>query len=62
MNAVTYVEQQLQGMGYTTLRHNFNYSGNTGTNICGTKLGTVTPTQMYIVSGAPGRAQWRRRL
>ncbi len=51
LNAVTYVEQQLQGMGYTTFRHNFNYSGNTGTNICGTKRGTVTPTQMYIVSG-----------
>ena len=51
MNALAWVEGQLQGMGYTTFRHNFNYSGNTGTNLCGTKLGTVTPTQMYIVSG-----------
>ena len=51
MNALAWVEGQLQGLGYTTFRHSFNYSGNTGTNLCGTKLGTVTPTQMYIVSG-----------
>lgn len=51
MNALAYVEGKLQGMGYTTFRHAFNYNGNTGTDICGTKLGVVTPTQMYIVAG-----------
>lgn len=51
MNALAWVEQQLQGMGYTTVRHNFTYNGNTGTNLWATKMGTVTPTQMYIVSG-----------
>ena len=51
MNALAWVEGQLRGLGYTTFRHAFNYNGNTGTNICGTKQGTVTPTQMYIVSG-----------
>ncbi len=51
MNALAWVEGQLQGMGYTTFRHSFNYSGNIGTNLCGTRLGAVTPTQMYIVSG-----------
>jgi hypothetical protein len=50
MNALAWVEQQLQAMGYTTVRHNFNYNGNTGTNLWATKMGSVTPTQMYIVS------------
>ncbi len=50
MNALAWVESQLQGMGYTTVRHNFNYSGNTGTNLWATKPGSVTPTQMYIIS------------
>ncbi|OQB01452.1 MAG: Aminopeptidase S [Chloroflexi bacterium ADurb.Bin222] len=51
LNALSWVESQLQGMGYTTVRHNFNYNGNTGTNLYATKLGTVTPTQMYMVTG-----------
>jgi hypothetical protein len=50
MAALAWVESQLQGMGYTTVRHNFNYSGNTGTNLWATKPGSVTPTQMYIIS------------
>ncbi len=50
MNALAWVESQLQGMGYTTVRHNFNYNGNTGTNLWATKMGSTTPTQMYIVS------------
>jgi hypothetical protein len=51
MNSLAWVEAQLQGMGYTTYRHNFNYSGNTGTNLWATKMGSVTPTQMYMIAG-----------
>jgi hypothetical protein len=50
MNALAWVESQLQAMGYSTVRHNFNYNGNTGTNLWATKLGSVSPTQMYMVS------------
>jgi hypothetical protein len=50
MNALAYVESQLQAMGYATVRYNYNYNGNTGTDLWATKLGTVTPTQMYMVS------------
>ncbi len=50
MNSLAWVETQLQGMGYSTYRHNFNYNGNTGTNLWATKMGSVTPTQMYMIS------------
>lgn len=50
MGALAYVEQRLQSMGYITVRHAFNYNGNTGTNLWATKVGTVTPKEMYIVS------------
>ncbi len=50
-NALSWVEGQLQAMGYTTVRHNFNYNGSTGTNLWATKVGAVTPTQMYMISG-----------
>jgi hypothetical protein len=49
MNALTWVESQLQGMGYTTVRHTFT-SNTSGTNLYATKMGSVTPTEMYIVS------------
>ncbi|HNS52366.1 MAG TPA: Ig-like domain-containing protein [Anaerolineae bacterium] len=50
-DALAWAEGLLQGLGYTTVRHNFNYNGNTGTNLWATKVGTVTPTQMYMISG-----------
>ena len=49
-NALTWVENELQAMGYTTVRHDFNYNGNTGTNLWATKTGSTTPTEMYMVS------------
>lgn len=51
MNALKWVETQLQGMGYTTVRHAFDYDNNTGTNLWATKFGSVTPMEMYMVSG-----------
>ena len=50
-NAQNWVAQQLQVMGYTTYKHNYTYSGWTGSNLYATKIGTVHPDQMYIVSG-----------
>ncbi len=49
MNALAWVEAQLQSMGYTTVRHVFALNGG-GTNLYATKTGSVTPTQMYMVS------------
>ena len=49
-NALTWVEQTLQALGYTTVRQNFNYSGNAGTNLYATKVGTTDPTSMYMLS------------
>ncbi len=50
INAQNWVESQLQSMGYTVVRQNFTRSGYSGTNVWATKLGTVTPTQMYMIS------------
>jgi hypothetical protein len=50
MRALAWVEGQLQGMGYTTVRHSFT-SNTGGINLYATKLGTVTPTEMYMISG-----------
>lgn len=50
MNALTWVEAQLTAMGYSPVRQSFNYNGHTGTNLFATKVGSVTPTQMYIIS------------
>ncbi len=50
LNALAWVESQLQAMGYTTVRHNFNYNGNTGTNLWATKVGSLNPNEMYMVS------------
>jgi len=50
MNAVAWLETELQALGYTTVRHNSSANGTSTTNLWATKLGTVTPTQMYMVS------------
>lgn len=49
MAALTWVETQLQAMGYTPVRHTFS-SNTGGTNLYATKMGSVTPTEMYMVS------------
>ena len=49
MNALAWIEGQLQAMGYTTVRHTFT-SNTGGTNLYATKMGSVTPTQMYMVT------------
>ncbi len=49
MNALAWVESQLQAMGYSTVRHTFT-SNTGGTNLYATKVGSVTPTEMYMVS------------
>ncbi len=49
MKALAWVESQLQAMGYTTVRHTFTSDGG-GINLYATKQGSVTPTQMYMVS------------
>jgi hypothetical protein len=50
INAQNWVEHQLSLMGYTPLKHNFTYSGFSGSNLYATKVGTVHPDQMYIIS------------
>jgi hypothetical protein len=50
-NALAWVEQQMQAMGYTTVRHNYAISRYTGTNLYATKVGTTRPDQMYLVTG-----------
>ncbi len=49
MKALAWVETQLQAMGYTTVRHSFT-SDTGGINLYATKPGSVTPTEMYMIS------------
>jgi hypothetical protein len=49
-NAQNWVAQQLTAMGYSPQKVNFTYSGFSGTNLWATKVGTVHPDQMYIIS------------
>ena len=50
INAQNWVEHQLSSMGYAPMKHNFTYSGFSGSNLYATKVGTVHPEQMYIIS------------
>ena len=45
-----WVESQLQAAGYTVERHRFTYNGQPRDSIHATKVGTLFPDQMYIVS------------
>jgi hypothetical protein len=53
-NAQAWVEAQLQAMGYVTEKHVYTYTSGsntyTGSNLYATKIGTVHPDQMYIIS------------
>jgi hypothetical protein len=48
--AVTWLEGELQALGYETYRHNSSTSGTSTTNLWATKLGETTPGQMYMIS------------
>jgi hypothetical protein len=48
-NALDWVEGELQGMGYATVRHTYTSNGG-GTNLWATKQGAATPSEMYIIS------------
>jgi hypothetical protein len=49
-NAQNWVEAELQAMGYATEKHNYTYNSYTGSNLYATKVGTLHPEQMYIIS------------
>ena len=49
-NAQNWVMQQLSSMGYTPQKVNFTYSSFSGSNVWATKVGSVHPNQMYIIS------------
>ena len=50
-DAQDWVSDQLTGWGYTPQIHTGSYGGLTVSNLYATKIGTVHPDQMYIVSG-----------
>ncbi len=49
-NAQNWAEQQLSTMGYPPMKHNFTFNGFSGSNLYATKVGTVHPEMMYIIS------------
>ena len=50
LNAQNWAEQQLSTMGYAPRKHNFTFNGFNGSNLYATKVGTVHPDRMYIIS------------
>jgi hypothetical protein len=50
INAQNWAEQQLSAMGYAPGKHNFTFNGFNGSNLYATKVGTVHPDRMYIIS------------
>ncbi|MCH8966414.1 MAG: M20/M25/M40 family metallo-hydrolase [Planctomycetes bacterium] len=52
LRAVNYIKVKLESYGYTNVVLDpYNFGGQTKHNVYATKMGTVNPTQMYIVSG-----------
>lgn len=49
-NAQNWAGQQLSTMGYAPEKHHFTYHGFHGSNLYATKVGTVHPDRMYILS------------
>lgn len=50
--AVEYIRSRFESYGYTNVTLDpYTFNGETRHNIYATKVGTVTPTEMYIVSG-----------
>lgn len=50
LNAISYVEQELQSMGYSVTRKTFAAGGPNNINIWATKVGARRPDRMYIIS------------
>ena len=50
VNARNWAGQQLSTMGYAPGKHNFTYNGFHGSNLYATKVGTLHPDRMYIIS------------
>src|SRR5690606_25764060 len=50
-NAQAWVASQLTSWGYEVEYHTFTLGNGEGTNLYATKVGSVHPDQMYIVSG-----------
>ncbi|MBW2722953.1 MAG: M20/M25/M40 family metallo-hydrolase [Deltaproteobacteria bacterium] len=48
--ALTYIENELVSYGYTVERHTYTFSSQQRDNIYATKIGTVHPDKMFIVS------------
>src|SRR5512134_627576 len=50
-DAVTWIEQQLQGWGYTTERVKYDFRGSPREQVFATKVGSAVPQEMYILGG-----------
>jgi hypothetical protein len=50
MDANDWIQAELEAMGYKVERHAYTYNGQPRTQVFATKVGTVHPDQMYIVS------------
>jgi hypothetical protein len=48
--ALAWLQQQLEGMGYTVEHHSYTFQGGPRINTFVTKVGTRSPDRMYIVS------------
>ncbi len=50
IDAGQWIERELTSFGYTVAHHDFAYQGQPRYSIYATKIGTLTPSRMYIVS------------
>ena len=50
-DAVTWIEQQLRGWGYTTERVKYDFRGSPREQVFATKIGSTVPQEMYILGG-----------
>lgn len=50
IDAGIWLENELEAAGYTVERHRYTYLGASRENIYATKVGTIFPDQMYIIS------------
>jgi hypothetical protein len=50
-DAVTWIEQQLQGWGYTTERVKYDFRDSPREQVFATKVGSTVPQEMYILGG-----------
>lgn len=50
-DAVTWIEEQLRGWGYTTERLRYDYQGSPREQVYATKIGATVPGEMYILGG-----------